>query len=257
MADERRAFRPGGASIGLRERGATVRTILLPAAIGLALALSACGGANFRPGTATAVTVAQDLPAPQVADLKAAASEYRLGPTDRLSIRVFGVPDLSGDAEVEADGTVAVPLIGNVEASGETTQSLARMIAARLGDRYLRDPNVTVSLSEARSQRVTLDGAVRTPGRYPIVGETHLTEALALGQGPNDYAKNDEVVVFRDVGGQRYAARFDLNAIRGGRAPDPRIYGNDTVVVGTNNVRVLLKDVAQAAPVLGLFYLLR
>ncbi len=241
------------------ERGATLRTIVLPVsfAVSLAAALSACGGNSFRPEQAGAVTVAQDLPAPQVTDMRAATSEYRLGPADKINIRVFGVPDLSGEAQVEADGSFGLPLIGSVQASGETTQSLARLIEARLGDRYLRDPNVTVSLVEALSQRVTLDGAVRTPGRYPIVGKTSLTEALALGAGPSDYAKTGEVLIFRTVGGQRYVARFDLGAIRTGRMPDPEIYGNDTIVVGTDNVRLALRDVAAVAPVLSLFYLLR
>ncbi len=241
------------------ERGATLRTNLLPVSfvVSLAAGLSACGGNSFRPEQASAVTVAQDLPAPQLTDMLAVTNEYRLGPTDKINIRVFGVPDLSSEAQVEADGSVGIPLVGSVRASGETTQSLARLIEVRLGDRYLRNPSVTVSLVEALSQRVTLDGAVRTPGRYPIVGKTSLTEALALGAGPSDYAKTGEVLIFRTVAGQRYVARFDLGAIRTGRMPDPEVYGNDTVVVGTNNVRLALRDVAVVAPVLSLFYLLR
>ncbi|URW74441.1 polysaccharide export protein [Sphingomonas donggukensis] len=231
-----------------------MRSLVLPAS--LALVLTGCGGSNFRPEQAGAVTAGETLPAPLVSDLRE-VGEYRLGPTDKIAIRVFGVPELSGDTQIEADGTVAVSLIGNVPASGETTQSLARTIQNRLGARYLRDPNVTVSIIEAQSQRVTLDGAVKTPGRYPIVGRTSLTEALALGQGLSDYGKASEVVVFRTVGGKRYAARFDLKAIRGGRLADPEIYGNDIVVVGTDAVRLALRDVASAAPILGLFYLIR
>lgn len=223
------------------------------------LLVAACsGGDGLRPQTATAVTVPTTLPAPGVKDQVVAASDYRLGPGDKLAINVFGVSELSRDNLIVAsDGNVPLPLIGTVPAMGRTAAELSALIEGKLSERYMRNPQVTVAVTEANSQRVTLDGAVRTPGRYVLTGPTTLTEALALGQGTTDTAKASEVVIFRTIDGKRYAARFDLAAIRKGAATDPAVYGNDVVVVGTNSVRGVIKDIATVAPVLSLFFLLR
>lgn len=239
-----------------RVKGIAVRRFVIAA---LAASLASCGGANFRPEKATAVNpVAADaLPAPTVAETQLKTSEFPLGVTDKVSVRVFGAPDFNVDAAVDPTGAVTVPLIGDVPATGKTTRELAADIAARLGARYVRNPNVTVALVEAGSRRVTLDGAVRMPGRYALIGPTSLTEAIAMGQGTTDAARPSEVIVFRTINGQRYAARFSLIDIRGGRAADPAVFGNDVIVVADDRSRVLLQNVAQVAPFLGLFYLFK
>ena len=221
-----------------------------------ALLLTACGGNGFKPEDATSVTVADALPPSDPRVTPETLEAYRLGPADKVEVGVFNVPDLRTEAMVDPGGFVAMPLIGPVRAAGLTTLEFGDAVRARLDERYVRDPKVTVSLVDAVSQRVTLDGAVRAPGRYPVIGPTSLTEAIALGQGPSDYARTNEVLIFRTVEGRRYVGRFSLADIRGGRALDPRVYGGDTVVVGTNNTRLALRDIASAAPLLSLFFLI-
>lgn len=225
----------------------------------LALGLAGCAGDNFRPEDAVAVSPVggEALPAPTLADTQLRAAEFQLGVSDKVAVRVFGAPDFNVDMAVDPTGAVTLPLIGDVPATGKTTRELAADIASQLGARYVRNPNVTVTLLEATSRRVTLDGAVRNPGRYALVGPTTLTEALALGQGTADNARTSEVVVFRTIDGQRYAARFSLRDIRGGRAADPAVFGNDVIVVADDRSRLLLQDIAQAAPIVGMFYLFR
>lgn len=244
----------GGLCLGFK--GIAVRRFVIAA---LAASLAGCGGSNFRPERATAVTpVAADaLPAPALSETQIPTSEFPLGVTDKVAVRVFGAPDFNVDAAVDPAGAVTVPLIGDVPATGKTTRELAADIAERLGARYIRNPSVTVSLLEAGSRRVTLDGAVRMPGRYALTGPTSLTGAIALGQGTADNARGSEVIVFRTINGQRYAARFSLTDIRGGRAQDPAVFGNDVIVVADDRSRALLQDVAQVAPFLGLFYLFK
>lgn len=183
-----------------------------------------------------------------------ASGDYRIGATDLLSVAVFQVPDLSfEDIRVDAAGNLQMPMIGSVLAAGLTPNELSNEIARRLAERYLRDPQVTVTVKEAASQKVTIDGAVTQPGVYEMRGRTTLMQAVAMAQGPIREADVRSVAVFRVVGGQRMVAVFDLAAIRNGRAEDPVILGDDIVVVDTSRLSALLRDAVQALPAVAAF----
>src|SRR5690606_2034830 len=119
---------------------------------------------------AMAPTVVQqpELPTPLPADFTRSARAYYIGPSDRLAIDVFGVPDLTREVQVDAGGRLAFPLIGVIDASGLTPGTLATEIEDRLRGRYVRDPQVTVNLKETTNQMVTVDGQVTRPGMYPV-----------------------------------------------------------------------------------------
>jgi polysaccharide export outer membrane protein len=134
---------------------------------------------------------------------------------------------------------------------------LSQRISQRLAQRYLRNPNVQVAFLEQQQQTITLDGSVRQPGVREIRGETSLLRAVALGQGTTEDANLQRVLVFRTIEGQRMAAAFDLQAIRRGQAEDPKIYGNDIIVVDGSRTRQVWRDVLSALPLLGVFTLLR
>jgi len=213
------------------------------------LALAGCAGKP--PVVASADQVGFAFPA---AELKQAPEEYRIGPQDTINITVFQEPDLSlQNVLVDASGNVLLPLIGSVSAAGRTTAELSKEIAKRLDSRYLIDPQVSVIVSSAVSQKVTVEGAVASPGVYNVRGQTTLLEALAMAKGPTQVADLDEVVIFRTVSGQRMAARFDLRDIRRGAVPDPQVLGNDTVVVGSSGMKAAWRDVVAALPVLSIF----
>src|SRR5690349_21293934 len=97
-------------------------------------------------------------------------SDYLIGPQDKLDVNVFQVQDLSKAVTVETSGAILLPLIGQVRASGRTVKELSDDIALKLGERYVKDPLVTVTVTESASQKVTVDGAVMQPGIYPISG---------------------------------------------------------------------------------------
>ncbi len=196
----------------------------------------------------------KSLPPPDQNGLVAMQTAYRIGPLDKLDISVFQVPELTGSVEVDASGQISLPLIGSVMAAGNTTGELSHTIALKLQAKYLQDPQVTVVVKEALSQRVTVEGAVQQPGVYPIQGRTTLMEAIAMARGSDPNRSNDKkVVVFRTVNGQRMAAGFDLVAIRTGRAEDPQVYGNDIIVVDSNNTKGFLRDIISAVPLLAIF----
>ncbi|ADM10320.1 xanthan biosynthesis polysaccharide export protein GumB [Parvularcula bermudensis HTCC2503] len=180
-------------------------------------------------------------------------SYFELAPADRLDITVFGVRDLSGEYQVNFDGTIKFPLIGTIDASEKTSSELASTIEDALRGRYLTDPQVSVTMIESLGRRITVDGSVERPGIYPIIGRTTLLQAVALAGGPSDGANPKKVLIFREIDGRRAGAAFNLNEIRSGEAEDPRVYGSDVIVMDGSEARARYGDLVRAAPILGLF----
>ena len=183
---------------------------------------------------------------------------YLIGPFDKLDIKTFGVEDLSVKVQADASGRISMPLVGVLEAAGQTPLELSQTIAQQLR-RYLKDPQVAVNLEETVSQVITVDGEVKKPGLYPVVGRMTLVRAVATAEGTTELADVHDVVLFRTVGGKRYAALYDLADIRRGTYPDPEVFPNDVVTVGSSASRRLLRDALLITPALAtpLIYLLR
>lgn len=168
-------------------------------------------------------------------------SVYRIGPLDSIGVSVFREPQLSlNSIQVDAGGEVVLPLIGKVEAAGKSPSELSEELQVAYGQ-YLKHPQVSVTVASV-SQTVAVEGAVREPGVYPIYGQSSLIEALALAKSPNEVAANDQVLVFRKIGGQRMAARFDIRRIRMGLDPDPVILPGDRIVVGFEALKEVWRD---------------
>lgn len=200
--------------------------------------------------TAVVVPAAGALPAPMSADTLAGNRPYLIGSNDALIVDVFGVEGLQGrEVRVDSGGLLSFPLAGTMDAAGKSPADLADEIRQRLSA-YIRDPQVTVSLKEAVSQRVTVDGQVREPGVYPIASGATLMTAIATANGVGEFAKLDDVVIFRTVGGQRMAGLYNLGAIRRGYYADPEVYPQDVIIVGDSPARRWFRDVLQVAPLL-------
>jgi len=176
------------------------------------------------------------------------SANYRVNPGDTINVLIFHQPDLSGTFEIGPTGTIALPLLGDTPVSGMTNTEIASMISKKLSVRYLQDPQVSVAVKEAASQHFTVDGAITNPGVYTMVGDMTLIQAIATAHGGIDVADNRKVVVFRTVNGERVAGVFDLDRIRAGRATDPRIYANDTIVVPVSGTAQALKNLIGATP---------
>ena len=179
---------------------------------------------------------------------------YALGAGDIVAVRVYGEPELTVE-EIALDngGVVSLPLIGDVPAAGLTATELARAIERAYGARYLRDPRVSVIIKEGRQRSIAVEGEVEQPGVFDYVEGQTLLSALALARSPTETAKLDEVMVFRTAGEQKFAARFDVQAIRAGRSPDVPLRAGDTVVVGYSRLRGAFQDALRAVPVIGVF----
>ncbi len=181
------------------------------------------------------------------------SSAYKIGPLDVLDISVFNVPELSKSVQVADSGTVNLPLVGDVPATGRTAQDVERDLTKQLGAKYLQSPQVTVFVKEYNSQRVTIEGAVKKPGVYPIKGKGSLLQYVATAEGPTEMADSD-VLVFRDAGGKRTAAKFNLDDIRSGKADDPPIQQGDLIVLNTSGLKTVYQSVMKTLPAFGNFF---
>jgi polysaccharide export outer membrane protein len=212
--------------------------------------LAAC--ATSEPMTKDAV-YGTALPPPDPTKAMIGAEEYRVGPMDTLDVAVYQSPDLSRAIQVDASGQIGMPLIGAVPVAGKTVREIQADLTDRLKQKYLRSPEVTVSVKEFASQKVTVDGSVIQPGVYPIVGRTSLVQAIAMARGVDRIANNKRVAIFRTVNNQRMVAVFDLDQIRAGNMDDPQVFANDVVLVDRSGSKSAWRDIIGAVPLLTVF----
>jgi polysaccharide export outer membrane protein len=213
--------------------------------VAIALALVSCAdktGLGQNPN----IQVAQAgvLPPPERSDLVGEGRPYLIGPFDKLTIDVFGIEELSKkEVQTDASGRISFPLAGIIEAAGKTPAEVETLIKERLRGRYVRDPQVSVNLKETVSQVITVDGEVKEPGLYPVIGRMTLARAVARAKGLAEFAKASNVVIFRTVKGQKMVALCNLEAIRRGAYEDPEVFANDLVVVGDSQARRFFKNI--------------
>lgn len=200
------------------------------------------------------MTAAEPVDLQSVPAVATSPADYLIGVGDKVDVTVFQVEDLSfEELVVDTSGNVQLPLIGAVRGAGRTAGQMSADIAERLAARYLRNPQVTVAVREAASQKITVDGAVTKPGVYEMRGSTSLLQAVAMAEGPSRVADLSKVAVFRNIDGRRSVAVFDLTAIRQGRASDPQVLGDDVVVVDTSRLNAALREAVSALPAFAAF----
>lgn len=216
----------------------------------VALTVSACASPRFEGRPDLTVFDNKPLPEPVRQDLVIPSRPYVIGPSDQLTIDVFGIDELSKNVTVDLTGQIALPLVGSLKVSGMTADELTADLVTRLRRAHVKNPQVTVNIVTAASQVITVDGSVTTPGIYPLVGRMSLMRAIARAAGTTEFARENYVVVFRNVEGKRYAALYDLRAIRQGMYEDPEIFSNDVIYVGDDSARRLFRDLISAAPLI-------
>jgi polysaccharide export outer membrane protein len=189
------------------------------------LILAGCAGAAMPNQAPTANTDAM------------AVTAYHIGVDDQLQISVWHNPDLSVSVPVRPDGKITVPLIGDVQAGGQTPAAVAATIQDQL-KAYVRDPQVAVILTQLRSHeylsRVRVTGAVRTPVSLPYrQGMTVLDVVLAAG-GITEFASPDRTELYRRAGGaatQSYPIRLGKILKQGEMATNYPVQPGDVVTV--------------------------
>jgi polysaccharide export outer membrane protein len=225
---------------------AMTRLLAMP----IAAALVIC----IPPQSATAAPsapLAEAALASETAASQSVDGDYRIEPEDVVEIDVFQLADLHSSVVVDSAGKISLPLVGQIQAGGLTALELSKALGDDLKTSYVRNPQVTVIVKDAKGRRITIDGAVSAPGIYPLTGPTTLMQAVAMAKGPDvKFADLHRVVVFRMVGNQRTSASYDLAAIRSGKSSDPAIYGKDVIVVNTSGAKSVVNSLGGIAPIL-------
>jgi len=216
----------------------------------LSLVLSACASHSVAPRPDLTVVQSHDLPPPDTTDLILPQRAFVIGPLDQVSVEVYGLPELSRSVQVDSSGQISLPLVGSIQVAGKTPAQVGQIYADGLKGRYVRDPQVTVNLTDTVSQNMSVGGAVGSPGIYPVIGRMTLLRALARAEGINEFGKENEVVVYRRVNNKDMAALYHVRAIRAGAYADPEIYANDVIEVSESRGRRIFRDVITASPLL-------
>ena len=125
--------------------------------------------------------------------------DYKIGPEDVLDISVWKNEELSRTVPVRPDGKVSLPLVNDIQAAGLTPSRLREELTRRLSE-YVPTPEVAVIVREVHSAKVSVVGAVRSPGRYEVRSPATVLELIALAQGFTDFAARDRIVVLRQNG---------------------------------------------------------
>jgi polysaccharide export outer membrane protein len=156
----------------------------------------------------------------------------KLGPGDAVHVTVFQQPDLTTDARINEAGAIAMPLVGTVKISGQSTSEAANTIADALKEgKYLKQPQVAVALTTVRSRQVSMLGLILHPGRYPLEEQHSRLPDLIAAAGGIAAGGSEEVVVIRDGKQQKVNALAKDFELKGGdtvyidRAPVFYIYG--------------------------------
>lgn len=200
---------------------------LLPPSMGLTMTRNGVfakliAGCLFMLVAACAGTGAVAPPGDRAGGLAGETSEiYRLGVGDKVRMTVYEEPGLSGEFALGSSGTISIPLIGEVQASGRTVEEVAQTIEARLADGYLREPRVSMEIVTYRPYYIL--GEVVTPGTYPYVTGLTVVNAIATAEGYTPRANRD-VVYIRRLGEQEEVA-YRITA-------DLRIFPGDTIRLG-------------------------
>ena len=169
-----------------------------------ALALSACSSYQPAPEAFHAVTVAP----------------YQLDSGDQLRVTVFDQENLTGIYGVNQAGYISFPLVGSVPARGHTTQELEGIIATKLRNGYLRDPDVTVQMDQYRS--IFVMGEVGSAGQYSYVPGMTVQQAIAIAGGYTTRANQSNANITRRINGESITGRVPIS--------DPVMAG-DTIYV--------------------------
>ncbi|MEM7583022.1 MAG: polysaccharide biosynthesis/export family protein [Acidobacteriota bacterium] len=169
-------------------------------------------------------------------------TEYRLGAGDVLSVDVFGLEELDRKVRVSRDGTISLPLLGTFPIADLTQRAAEQLIARMLKEgNYVREPQVSIFVEEIVSRTVSIQGAVRNPGSYPLAGRKTLLAVIGEAGGLRQDAGGKILVLRHGVGGdrQRFELDTDQLTIQGDLSLDIELQPADVVMIpAARGVRV-------------------
>lgn len=159
---------------------------------------------------------------------------YVLGAGDVVSIQVFDESELSGSFIISENGSIDYPLLGQVEVTGQTTGALDQALTSRLGAKYLRDPQIQVSVTKFGSHPVQVLGAVKKPGLVHLSGRNTVLDVIAEAGGVVGAGVAEVRVKFADA--QRESVALSLEDLMGDTSMNLRLSAGDVVHISEGMV---------------------
>jgi polysaccharide export outer membrane protein len=158
---------------------------------------------------------------------------YSIGPKDLLTISVFEVPELNITVRVSEDGTITLPLLGQIKVEGLSRFDLERKLARLLEKNYLKNAQVTIFIKEYQSKRVSVIGAVKSPGNYELIGKQTLLQMLSTAGGLTEEASDRIIVIRQYSDGRSKSLIIDLEELmlKGNPKLNIPIYPSDIINV--------------------------
>jgi polysaccharide export outer membrane protein len=199
--------------------------MLLPASLYAQSGSGADSGAANSAKTAPAAP-----PAPTAA--KPHDATFIIGNDDVLAINVWKEPDISRSIPVRSDGKISLPLVGEVQAAGQTPAALEKDIASKLKN-YISEPEVTVMVQQVNSQKFNILGQVVRPGAYVIANSPTVLDAIALAGGFRDFAKQKSIYVLRQGPDGETRLPFNYKEVAQGKnmSQNVKLQPRDTIIV--------------------------
>jgi protein involved in polysaccharide export with SLBB domain len=178
--------------------------------------VSGCGGASSGPRPALAPV----------------ADDTTLGSGDTFDVRVYGEKELSGSYRVSSEGTIDFPLVGRIEVIGKEPNEVTDLIAARLVEKQiLRNPQVSIVVTDYGSKRVSVMGAVSKPGTFTMVSGLTVVHAISLAGGFTSIANRNQTIVSRKIDGKLMRFPVAVERITEGREDDFPLRAGDVVYI--------------------------
>jgi polysaccharide biosynthesis/export protein len=162
----------------------------------------------------------------------AASAQYLIGPNDLLNIFVWKEVDLTQDVTVMPDGRITYPLIGEIEAQGQTVTGLKEKIAEKLKN-FISSPEVTVIIKESRSRLIYTIGKLNKPGPFQLQPSMTVLQALSTAGGFTEWADTKSIMIVRRNNNKEVMFRFNYQDFISGKNLEQNIVleSNDTIVV--------------------------
>lgn len=156
--------------------------------------------------------------APATAGEPVDSTRYKIGPADILNIRVWNEPEFSGPVAVHQDGKITLPLVGDLQAGGDTPAQVEETVTKAL-TKYVVKPLVTVTVQAVESKKYYMDGMISRRGEYPLVVPTTVLEAISKAGGIQEFGNAKKIYILR--GDQRIP--FNYKDVLKGKNMDQNI----------------------------------
>jgi len=168
-------------------------------------------------------------PAPPANEVLAA--EDRIGVDDTFDVRVYGEAELTGLYRVATDGSIDFPLAGRLHVAGLRPGEVQQLLVVKLKEGYLKEPQVTVTIKERNSQKISVLGQVARPGQVSYYPNMTIVDAIASAGGFTGIAAKNSVSLRREVSGKIEMKVFPVADISEGRYPNVTVLPGDVLVV--------------------------